>query len=238
MSDFPIQPYDIFMLAVLALTTIFGAWKGMAWQLASLASVVVSIFVAMNFSGVVAPMFSDQEWARFAAMLVLYLLTSLGIWLVFRLVAGVIDRVKLKEWDRQVGAIFGFAKGVTLCLVVTFFAVTLSESARQAVLNAHSGRATAFLIEQGRPLMPAEVDRVFGKYIDKFDEKLDPATPADPPKMLPTLPPRLPDFDDLPLPATGQNSRPSQSASLPERGRESESGIVENPGESRLSDRT
>ena len=38
----PIHPYDVLMRAVLVGTTIFGAWKGMAWQLASLASVVVS----------------------------------------------------------------------------------------------------------------------------------------------------------------------------------------------------
>ena len=35
-----IQPYDFVMLAVLVGTTLFGLWKGMAWQMASLASVV------------------------------------------------------------------------------------------------------------------------------------------------------------------------------------------------------
>ncbi len=44
-------------------------------------------------------------------MLVLYILTSLAIWLLFRMVSGIIDRVKLKEFDRQMGALFGLAKG-------------------------------------------------------------------------------------------------------------------------------
>ena len=37
-----------------------------------------------------------------------------------------IDRLKLKEFDRQIGAIFGLAKGVLWCAVITFFTVTLS----------------------------------------------------------------------------------------------------------------
>ena len=45
MNSLPLQPYDVFMLAVIVLTTIFGAWKGMAWQLASLASLVSAVSV-------------------------------------------------------------------------------------------------------------------------------------------------------------------------------------------------
>ena len=43
------QPYDIVMLIVLALAIVWGAWKGLAWQIASLASIVLSYMVALNF---------------------------------------------------------------------------------------------------------------------------------------------------------------------------------------------
>ena len=36
------QTYDLVMLAVLGFATIFGFWKGLAWQVASLASLVVA----------------------------------------------------------------------------------------------------------------------------------------------------------------------------------------------------
>lgn len=174
------QIYDIIMLAVLVATILFGFWKGMAWQIASLASLVVSAIVAVHFSGPLAPLFSAREpWNRFIAMLVLYLVTSLGIWLVFRLVAGMIDRVRLKEFDRQIGALFGLAKGVLLCVVITFFVVTLSESARQKVLGSYSGRYIAVLIKNATPVLPEEVTSVLGEYIDELDRKLDPATPAE-----------------------------------------------------------
>jgi membrane protein required for colicin V production len=176
--DSIIQPYDIVMLVVLVGTTAFGAWKGMAWQLASLASLLVSAAVAIHFSAPLAPYFSANEpWNRFLAMLILYLVTSLAIWLLFRLISGIIDRVKLKEFDRQLGALFGLAKGVLLCVVITFFAVTLSESVRQMVLKSHSGDVIARLTRHAYPLLPEDVRAVLGKYIDELDKKLDPNTP-------------------------------------------------------------
>jgi len=180
-----IQPYDIFMLAVLALAVLLGAWKGMAWQLASLGSLVLSFLVAMRFGGPLAPYVSAQApWNRFIAMLILFLLTSLAVWMVFRLVSGVIDRVKLKDWDHQAGALFGLVKGIVLCVVITFFAVTLSEWARQIILKTYSGHYIAVLLEKGTPIMPDEVRRVLGKYIEELDRKLDPKTPADAPAGL------------------------------------------------------
>jgi len=175
-----LQPYDLLMLAVLILTTVFGAWKGMAWQIASLGSLVISCLVALRLSGPLAPYISRHEpWNRFIAMLILYLVTSLAIWMLFRLVASFIDRVELREFDRQMGALFGLLKGVLLCLVITFFAVTLSEGARQSILKSRSGYYIALLIHRATPAMPQEVRDVLGKYIEQLDRKLDPNTPAE-----------------------------------------------------------
>ncbi len=173
-----IQTYDIVMLVVLLGAAVYGAWKGMAWQLASLASMLLSAAAAVHFSAPLAPYFSAQEpWNRFLAMLVLFVLTSLVIWLLFRFVAGIIERVKLKEFDRQMGALFGLTKGALLCIVITFFAVTLSESARQMVLKSHSGDIIARITRNANPLLPADIRAVLGKYIDELDQKLDHNTP-------------------------------------------------------------
>ncbi|RMG04643.1 MAG: CvpA family protein [Planctomycetota bacterium] len=169
------QIYDIVMVIVLLLATMFGAWKGMAWQLASLGSLVVSGFVAVRFSPQLAPVISSQApWNRFLAMLILFVLTSLGIWILFRYVRDVIDRVQLKEFDRQVGAMFGFVKGVAFCIVVTFFAVTLSASARNMVLQSRSGYYIAVLIEKADPVLPDEARAYIGKYLEELHERLDP----------------------------------------------------------------
>lgn len=168
------QIYDIAMLVVFLGTTIFGAWKGMAWQLASLSSIFFSFAVALRFSPQLAPHVGAQEpWNRFVAMLILYLGTSLAIWLIFRLVAGVIDNIKLKDFDRQVGALFGAAKGVVLCVAITFFAVTLSEDARELALHSRSGHYISVLIDRAGPVMPEEVHDVLSPYLDKLEQGLN-----------------------------------------------------------------
>ena len=178
---FPIQPYDVFMLGVLFMCILFGAWKGMAWQLAALAAIAVSGLAALQFSPMLAPYLSDQvPWNRFLAMLVLYAAVSLVIWLAFRVLSNFIDRLQLKEFDRQLGAAFGAAKGVLWCIVITFFAVTLSEPARQAILKTRSGYYIAVVTERAAPILPEEVRAVLGKYIEELDRKLDPKTPAEP----------------------------------------------------------
>ena len=48
------QAYDIFMVVVLAAATIWGLWKGLAWQVASLGSIFLSYFVASQFCHQVA----------------------------------------------------------------------------------------------------------------------------------------------------------------------------------------
>ena len=57
---------------------------------------------------------------RFIAMFIIYLVCALVIWGIFRLVSGFIDRLKLKEFDRQMGAVVGLIKGGLLCIAITF----------------------------------------------------------------------------------------------------------------------
>jgi membrane protein required for colicin V production len=167
------QPYDIAMLVVLAAATVFGVYKGMAWQVASLASVVVSTIVAVHSSDAIASYFpGEKPWNRFLAMLVLYVVTSAAIWIIFRLVSNVIDRVKLQEFDRQLGATIGLGKGILFCVVITFFAVTLSESSRKLVLESRSGDWIARGIRNANPILPEDIRTYLGKYIDELDERL------------------------------------------------------------------
>jgi membrane protein required for colicin V production len=75
------------------------------------------------------------------------------------------------------GAIFGLVKGVLYCVLITFFAVTLSEAARQIVLQSRSGDLIARGIRNANPIIPEDLRTYLGKYIDELDEKLH-APPA------------------------------------------------------------
>jgi membrane protein required for colicin V production len=177
-----LQPYDIGMLIILGAATVFGVIKGAAWQVASLASIVVSSMVAAHSSAAIAPYFPCKEpLNRYLAMLTLFVVTSAAIWILFRLVSNMIDRIKLKEFDRQIGAMVGFAKGVVYCIVITFFAVTLSEQTRQLVLDSRAGHIVAMAISKASPLLPEDVTSYLAEYISEFNRKL-----IEPPQVLPS----------------------------------------------------
>jgi len=191
MDAISIHPYDVFVVVLLALTTLFGAWKGVVWQIASIASLIVSYVVALNYSAQLAPHISTQApWNRFVAMLILYVATAIAIWLLFGAVARFIEQVRLREFDRQMGALFGLATGVLLALAVTFFMVTLSEQGRRSVLESRSGYLMARLIRRAEPIIPPEVDEVLGQYLDRLQQELEPAAPSAPDDE-PAMPPAV-----------------------------------------------
>jgi membrane protein required for colicin V production len=180
--------YDIVMLVIVAGAVFFGFLKGFAWQIASLLSLVASYFLALRFADSLAPQISsDPRIAKYLAMLVIYCGTSLAVWLGFRVVSGAISRIQLREFDRQMGGLFGLAKGALICTIITFFAVTLSEQSRAAVLRSKSGVYIARFLHAATPVMPPEVTEMLGPYIDKLDRGLDPNQSIDHPQ-LPNLP--------------------------------------------------
>jgi membrane protein required for colicin V production len=183
------QTYDLVMLAVLVFATIFGFWKGLAWQVASLASLVVSYFAALKFADKLAPMVSEHApFNKFVAMLIIYAAASLAIWMLFRVVAGVIDGVKLKEFDRQMGALVGFAKGVLICIAITFFAVSLlGQVQRDKILASRSGHYIVQVLDKADAVAPPEIQQVIGPYIEKINQRLDPSYQPNPQQDLQDL---------------------------------------------------
>ncbi len=168
------QTYDIIMLVVLAATTIFGAIKGFAWQVASIGSIVVSYFVAYAFRNDVAKMINaDPPWNVFLAMLLLYFGCSFVIWMAFRLVSTSIDKVRLREFDRHLGAGFGFIKGMVLCLLITMFAMSLLGRAQQErIANSKSGLYISRVLANSGGLLPTEIKQVVGPYIENIEQRL------------------------------------------------------------------
>lgn len=168
------QGYDLIMLIVLGMATIFGAIKGFAWQVASLASIIVSYFVAYRFRYDVAEMIQAKPpWNQFLAMLLLYVGTSFVIWVGFRLISGTIDRVRLKEFDRHLGALFGLAKGLVYCLLITMFATSLLGPKQQAAIcQSRSGYYIAQALDNGIGILPKEIHDVVGPYLSRLDNQL------------------------------------------------------------------
>lgn len=173
-GDFAVQTYDLIMLAILIGAAIFGAVKGFAWQIASIASLVISYIVAYRYRDQVATYIdAEPPWNSILAMLLLYVGTSFAIWVGFRLFSGMIDKVKLKEFDRHLGAILGMLKGSILCLLITMFGMTLLGSQQQAAIcQSKSGYFIAQVLQRADGVLPQEVNDVVGPYLEQLDKRL------------------------------------------------------------------
>jgi membrane protein required for colicin V production len=168
------QAYDVLMLVVLALAIVWGAWKGLVWQIASILSIILSYFVALRFRQPLAGIIeATPPWNMFLAMLILFLGTGLVVWLGFNLVSEFLERVKLKEFDRQLGALFGAAKGALICILVTLFSVALlGDAQRQAICNSKSGYYIAVLLDRADLVIPRELHSVLEPYLDRLDKSI------------------------------------------------------------------
>lgn len=179
------ETYDIIMLVVLVGATLFGAIKGFAWQLASIGSLVLSYIVAYRFREPFSEVIkADPPWNRFLAMLILYVGTSFIIWMLFRMISKTIDNLKLKEFDRQVGAVCGLAKGALFCTLITMFAVTLvGPKLREQIVGSRSGFYIAKLLDKSDMVIPPELHDVVAPYIERFENEMQ--SPSASPGLIP-----------------------------------------------------
>ncbi len=167
--------YDILVLIVLLLTTCLGAWKGFVWQIASLASLFASYLVAYKFRLVVAAWLPIvAPFNTLVAMLLLYAACSMTIWFAFHQVRKLIDRVKLKEFDSQLGALFGLAKGILICAIVTLFAIALlGDRQREAIVSSYSGGWIVSCLDRLESVIPAELHELMEPLLQRVDERLE-----------------------------------------------------------------
>ena len=166
--------FDIVVLVLVGWLTLRGGMRGFVTQLTSIASIFISWIVAVKFSSVVAPMLPvDAPWNRPIAMLLLFVGTSIVVWLLHGFIEGIISAIRLKNFDRHLGAILGLAKGLLLCMIITFFAVTVSEKTKNMVLDSVSGKYFIRGISTVASLIPNDVYAVLQKNLEGLKQYVD-----------------------------------------------------------------
>src|SRR4051794_1035879 len=101
-------PYDAAMAGVIVAGMVWGAWKGVTWQLASIASLVLGYSVSHPLSAQLAPSFPGEPVvARALAMIAVYAGVSCGVFLTAWAVRATLRRMKFEAFDRHLGMILG-----------------------------------------------------------------------------------------------------------------------------------
>lgn len=161
--------YDFVILAILAYTAWQGAQRGLVTQLAWIAAIIL----CFKFADKLAPAIEgqidvEQPLRHWIAMFILYLGFSLGSFLAARVMNSWLEKAEFKDFDRHLGGILGFVKGVAISMVITFFALTLSDTLKEVVLSSNSGRAACYILDTVKPITP----EYFHEYLVKYEAEL------------------------------------------------------------------
>src|SRR5690606_27413957 len=106
---------DLVLLAIVLVSAVFGAFRGLIGVLASLAAWVLAGWAAFRFGGVVALMLAPDGQAGAAQLFGGYALAFIGVlllvgiagWLLRKLVHG----IGLSSMDRFLGLVLGLVRG-------------------------------------------------------------------------------------------------------------------------------
>lgn len=166
--------FDVAVGVVLLYAVIRGAKKGLVWQLAWIAAIVIGFAFSEMVSLHVAPLLEiEPPMDRWVAMFGLYMLATIVSFGVAFGLKDSIEKWKMDSVDRKLGAVFGLVKGAAACLVAIFFLVTLSKQARELALGSYSGYTAAVVMEKLHDYMPSELHDVLHPHIHKLDDAKD-----------------------------------------------------------------
>ena len=149
---------DWALLGVLALSAAVGLWRGLVFEVLSLAGWVAAYIAAQAFADSAAPLLpigapgsALNQGTAFALVFVLALI----VWaLASRLLRMVIHATPLQVVDRVLGGGFGLLRGAVLLLAVAT-AVSLTPAARSTAWRQSQGADWLLVVLQGmKPVLP------------------------------------------------------------------------------------
>jgi len=156
---------DWIFVAVLVISLLVGAWRGLVYELLSLANWIVAFVLAQWLAPDVAhylPLASATEVVRYAVGFVLVFVVALFAGgLVAFLVRKLVSAVGLRPVDRVLGAAFGVVRGVVVLLALTVVA-GMTPVVNSPWWQESTGPGVATVVLKGlKPVLPED----FGKYL-------------------------------------------------------------------------
>ena len=156
---------DWIFLAILLLSMLVGAWRGLVYEVLSLANWALAFFLARHFSPAFAdwlPMTNATGAIRYGvAFVLLFVLCvfagSLLIWLVSQL----FKAAGLRPADRALGAVFGLVRGVVVLLAASVLVSMTSWKLESWWTESVAAAWATVAVGQIKPVLPPE----FGKYL-------------------------------------------------------------------------
>ena len=114
--------FDYVVIGIVALSLLFGLWRGVVGEIIALVAWVLAIFVAVEFGAQVgAALFtgmSDPALRTLAGCVVIFVGVLVVMALFRMLVKSMVKALGLSVSDRILGMLFGLVRGVLVCMVL------------------------------------------------------------------------------------------------------------------------
>jgi uncharacterized membrane protein required for colicin V production len=166
--------FDLIIFAILIALAFRGWMTGMVAQIVSVGSLLVSWIVASRFAFLIAPSIPAEEpWNNIGAIIVLFIITFFAVRLAHHYLEKKIKDWNLAKWNRHLGGLLGFLKGLILCMVLTFFGVMLSETTREVVFKSKSGNYLVRLIEKTETFIPPDSCELLRQQLERFNAQIN-----------------------------------------------------------------
>ena len=157
--------YDAVMATLVVAGMVWGAWRGIIWQVASISSLVLGYAVAHQLSPQLAPHFPGEPVvARAEAMLAIYAAVSGGIFLAAWMVRSTLRKLRFEAFDRHLGMVMGGIEGALLGLVGTLFAVSLDQPLRAPIFASPTGQIVSRVMDNVGPVLPDEARQALAPF--------------------------------------------------------------------------
>ncbi|MEN9904564.1 MAG: hypothetical protein RLZZ555_1129 [Pseudomonadota bacterium] len=155
---------DLFLLLLLIASVLLGMWRGLVYELFSIAGWVTAFLLAQwlaGWAGARLPLNDFSEPLRYAAGFVLvFVLSAFGAGLLSWLISKLVESVGLNPVDRVLGAGFGLLRGLVMLLALALV-VNMTPLKQQEVWQAS---VLAHSLDQGLHLLKGTVPQSLGRY--------------------------------------------------------------------------
>ncbi|AOW12385.1 colicin V synthesis protein [Hydrogenophaga crassostreae] len=156
---------DVALLAVLGISILLGLWRGLVYEVLSVAGWVIAFFAAQRYAGAVAEVLPMDQFApalRLAAGFALvFIATAFACGIVSWLVKKMVASVGLRPVDRILGGVFGIARGLLILLGLTVVVSMTPLHAEPAWQSSPVAAGLAHGLEAIKPVLPAAM----GQYL-------------------------------------------------------------------------
>lgn len=164
--------YDGVMALIVLYTVVHGYFRGAAWQVAPILSLVLGYMIAMPMSVTMAHYFGPPPLNRLFALVTIYILVSITVYLMIRTFREGVEKAKLTELDRHLGAIMGGVKGLLVTLVGTCMLLIYFPQMREVILQSESSSIAAKMISRVYPLLPNAMHTILDPYLKQLNNQL------------------------------------------------------------------